>query len=239
MARRDAASASAPRPVHHRMRAIQRSSSPIRAVWPSRVRRTSASRRVGERLLRRPGQVALEREPLQQVGARLGLGVVGHGERGAVVLGRLDVGPRGAGRARRGGGMGQDDVAVRGAPRVVHHARQVNPLPVEEGGQHHAVELAPAQRRQLRLDAGARDLVAEPHDLAVALQHPRGQARLEVLARGGEGGLDQPQLRAPRHHGDQLDHLPGPRSRGARPGRAPRRARCAAPPRRGHRRGPR
>ena len=137
---------------------------------------------------------------------------------GAVVLGRLHVRPGGAGRPGRGRRVGQHDGAVGRAPRVVHHARQVDALAVEQRRQHGPLQLAPAQGRQLRLDAGPRDLVTEPHHLAVALQHPGVQARFEIRARGRDRGLDQPQLGAPRHHGDQLDHLPRGRLEARRPG---------------------
>ena len=218
MARRDAASDSAPRPSHQRIRDSQRSSSPTR-------RRLAEPRADGERvlpaaegLLRGPRQVGLEREPLEQRGALLRLGPLGHGQGGAVVLGRLHVRPGGAGRPGRGRRVRQHDGAVGRAPRVVDHARQVDALAVEQRGQHGPLQLAPAQGRQLRLDAGPGDLVTEPHHLAVALQHPGVQARFEIRARGRDRGLHQPQLGAPRHHGDQLDHLPRGRLEARRPG---------------------
>ena len=203
----------------------QRSSSPTRAVWPSRVRMASASRRAGERLLRRPGQVASTESASSRPARVSGSSVVGHGERGAVVLGRLAVGP--AALAARGRGRAHGPARRRGPParRAWWTSRaRSTPSRSRSAASTRRSSSRRAQRRQLRLDAGPGDLVAEPHHLAVALQHPGGQARLEGLARGAERGLDQPQLGAARHHGRPARSPPGPPGRGAPRGPARRRA---------------
>ena len=135
------------------------------------------------------------------------------------MVGRLGVG---AGDGRRVGGARRGGQHGRSVPRpagVVDDARRVHAEAVGEHRQHATVELPPPHGRQLALHADAGDLVTEPQAVAVELEHPGRHALVDRPGgRPLEHSLHQPGLGAPRHHADDLEHLPrlGRQAAGAR-----------------------
>ncbi len=115
--------------------------------------------------------------------------------------------------------VGQDAAAVAHDARVVGHPGRVDRLAtLDQRGEGPPVQREGEVGRQGLLDAGACDLVPEPHRLAVGLEHPGGEALLEAGERQRGDGLEQPQLRPCRHHGDRLEQTSRQRRQPRGPG---------------------
>jgi hypothetical protein len=103
----------------------------------------------------------------------------------------------------------QDGVGVVGALRVMgergeRHAAGRSRL---ECGKHARVQLRRAQRRDRRLDRGAREFVAKAEPASFGDQQPARDAGVDGLDRGREDGLDERGVGLRRHDSDHMQHL--------------------------------
>ena len=167
-----------------------------------------------ERPLQTAAEVRLDRHALERLevsGCRPGASAVGAArcERRLPVLERLVMpadrggGPRGArSQPANGGGVAAET-------GVVDQASEPHATVRLEGGEHRALERAPAQRTELVEDGPAGELVAEGHGVPVEGQDLSAQARVDGLRRWCGGRRHQPELGRTGHDRGELGHLAG------------------------------